>query len=61
MAVINRFADDLRSQSETRSVRLLALPLNLSPDADLQGDTRGLNDEARFTMDIVYADPDGEA
>ena len=61
MAVINRFADDLRSQSEKRSVRLLALPLNLSPDADLQGDTRGLNDEARFTMDIVYADPDGEA
>lgn len=61
MAVINRFADDLRGQSETRSIRLLALPLNLSPDADLQGDTRGLNDEARFTMDIVYADPSGEA
>lgn len=61
MAVINRFANDLRSQSATHSVRLLALPLNLSPDADLQGDTRGLKDEARFTMDIVYADPDGEA
>lgn len=61
MAVINRFADDLRGQSATRSVRLLALPLNLSPDADLQGDTRDLNDEARFTMDIVYADPSGEA
>lgn len=61
MAVINRFADDLRSQSATRSVRLLALPLNLSPDADLQGDTRGLNDEARFTMDLVYADPGREA
>lgn len=61
MAVINRFADDLRSQSETRRVRLLALPLNLSPDADLQGDTRGLNDEARFTMELAYADPGGEA
>lgn len=61
MAVINRFADDLRGQSATRSVRLLALPLNLSPDADLQGDTRGLNDEARFTMDLAYADPSEEA
>ena len=61
MAVINRFADDLRGQSATHSIRLLALPLNLSPDADLQGDTRGLKDEARFTMDIVYADPGGEA
>lgn len=61
MAVINRFADDLRGQSATRSVRLLALPLNLSPDADLQGDTRGLNDEARFTMDLAYADSGGEA
>ena len=61
MAIINRFADDLRGQSATRSVQLLALPLNLSPDADLQGDTRGLNDEARFTMDLAYADPGGEA
>jgi len=61
MAVINRFANDLRGQPATRSVRLLALPLNLSPDADLQGDTRGLKDEARFTMDILYADPDEEA
>ena len=61
MAVINRFADDLRSQSATRGVRLLALPLNLSPDADLQGDARGLNDEARFTMELAYADPGGEA
>lgn len=61
MAVINRFADDLRGQAETRRVRLLALPLNLSPDADLQGDTRGLNDEARFTMELAYADPGGEA
>ena len=61
MTVINRFADDLRGQAATRSVRLLALPLNLSPDADLQGDARGLNHEARFTMDLVYADPGGDA
>lgn len=53
METINRFAEDLLSLEAVHDVDIIALPLDISPDGDLQGSTRSLQRRADFTLRVV--------
>ena len=53
METVNRFAGDLRSREAVHNVDIIALPLDISPDGDLQGSTRSLQRRADFTLRVV--------
>jgi len=51
--VVNRFAEDLRLASSIHHVRILSLPLNVSPESRLEGSNELVVDEATFSLRIV--------
>ena len=53
METVNRFAEDLRSREPVHSVSIVALPLDVSPGVDLQGDTQSSQRQADFTLRVV--------
>lgn len=53
MAAINRFAEDLRAREAVSGVDIVALPLDTSSGADLQGNTQSLQRQAEFTLKVV--------
>ena len=50
---INEFADMLRSMESVHDVSVVSLPLDVSPTANLQGNTSEVKKEARFSIRIV--------
>ena len=61
MEMIERFAEDIRSRDSAQGVSIVALPLDVSPDAELQGNTQVSHDEARFTLRVSSLFPHGNA
>ena len=53
MDAINRFAEDLRAREAVSGVDIVALPLDTSSGADLQGNTQSLQNQAEFTLKLV--------
>ena len=53
MSTVEQFAEDLRVQQTVHGVSIVSLPLNVSPGADLQGNTQSLQHRAEFTLRIV--------
>ena len=53
MDTVNRFAEDLRGREPVYDVDIVALPLDLSSGADLQGNTQSLQYQAEFTLKLV--------
>ena len=53
MDEINRFAEDLRAREAVSGVDIVALPLDTSSGADLQGNTQSLQHQAEFTLKVV--------
>ena len=53
MARVNQFAADLRAQARVRAVSILALPLDVSSGAALQGNTQAERHEAEFSLEVV--------
>ena len=53
MDAINRFAEDLRGREAVSGVDVVALPLDTSSGADLQGNTQSLQRQAEFTLKVV--------
>ena len=56
MDTVNRFAEDLRGREPVHDADIVALPLDISPGADLQGNTRSLQHRAEFTLKLVLED-----
>lgn len=50
---INAFAETLKSLDAVHEVKVVSLPLDVSPDANLQGNTSVVKKEAKFTLRIV--------
>ena len=57
MDEINRFAEDLRAREAVSDVDIVALPLDTSSGADLQGNTQSLQRQAEFTLKVVLEHP----
>ena len=53
MDAINRLAEDLRAREAVAGVDIVALPLDTSSGADLQGNTQSLQRQAEFTLKVV--------
>ena len=53
MDTVHRFAEDLRGREPVHGVDIVALPLDISSGADLQGNTRSLQHRAEFTLKVV--------
>ena len=59
MDAINRFAEDLRTGAEVHDVSIVSLPLDVSSNADLQGNTQSLQRRAEFTLRVVLESESG--
>ncbi len=61
--MLEAFAANLRGLQGVVEVRLLKLPLNLSPNQQLSGNAVGdrARDEAAFSLIVVFGDQDGQA
>jgi len=61
--MLEAFAANLRGLQGVMEVRLLELPLNLSPNQALSGNAVGDQgrDEAAFSLIVVFGDQDGQA
>ena len=57
LATINRFAERLRIRRELHGVELLSLPLDVSPDASLQGSAPAPRRQAEFILRVVAEAP----
>ena len=53
MQVVQRFADALRGQPAVRDVSIVDLPLNVSADTDLHGNTQARQRKAEFALKLV--------
>ena len=53
MDAINRFAEDLSARAAVHDVSIVSLPLDVSSDTDLQGNTQSLQRRAEFTLRVV--------
>ena len=53
MDAVNRFAEDLRDREAVSGVDIVALPLDTSSGAELQGNTQSLQRQAEFTLKAV--------
>ena len=53
METVERFAEDLRAREGVRAVTIVALPLDTSSGADLQGNTQSLQRRAQFTLRVI--------
>ena len=53
MDAINRFAEELRTRAAVHDVSIVSLPLDVSSDTDLQGNTQSLQRRAEFTLRVV--------
>ncbi len=53
IALINEFAASLRGDESAYAVRILSLPLDISPASSLHGDVGATTESASFTMRIV--------
>lgn len=53
METVKRFAEDLLGREAVYDVVILALPLDISSDADLQGNTQSVRQRAEFTLKLV--------
>ncbi|MGI0016820.1 MAG: hypothetical protein ACREBU_25650, partial [Nitrososphaera sp.] len=55
LAMVNRFAESLRSQNAVQNIKVLMLPLDVSPHASLQGSTSDEtpSSEAPFSLKVV--------
>ncbi len=51
--LVNRLAQDIRAQPDIYNVEILILPLNVSPEAKLQGSGESVDGEAGFSLRIV--------
>ncbi len=51
--LVNRLAEEIRAQPEVYDVKILSLPLDVSPEARLHGTGEAISGEARFSMKIV--------
>ena len=51
--VVNRFAEELRLVSEIHHVRILSMPLDVSPEARLEGSSESVVDEATYSLRVV--------
>lgn len=60
---LESFAANLRGLEGVLEVRLVALPLNLSPNQQLSGSavTENTRDEANFSLMVVFGESDGKA
>ena len=57
MEAISRLAEDLRAREAVTGVDIVALPLDTSSGADLQGNTQSLQRQAEFTLKVVLEHP----
>ena len=57
MDAINRLAEDLRAREAVAGVDIVALPLDTSSGADLQGNTQSLQRQAEFTLKVILEHP----
>jgi hypothetical protein len=53
ISLINEFAEVLRGQEGVYNVTILSLPLDVSSDASMQGNTKATQREARFALRIA--------
>jgi len=53
ISMINEFAESLRSQQDVFDVSILSLPLDVSSEASLQGNTNSTQAEALFSVRVV--------
>ena len=59
MDAINRFAEDLRTRTAVHDVSIVSLPLDVSSNTDLQGNTQSLQRRAEFTLRVVLESESG--
>ncbi|MCY4283272.1 MAG: hypothetical protein OXE03_10215 [Gammaproteobacteria bacterium] len=57
LALVNRFVAHLRAQAGVREVGILAMPLDVSSAAALQGNTRTRPRQAEFSLKVVLETP----
>ena len=53
METVEQFAEDLRAREGVRAVTIVALPLDTSSGADLQGNTQSRQRRAEFTLRVI--------
>ena len=53
MDLVSHFVRDLRSRKRVRAVSVLAMPLDVSSDSALQGNTQAVRHEAEFSLKVV--------
>ncbi len=53
ISLINEYADTLRGQANVYDVSILSLPLDISSEASMQGNTNSTQREARFSIRVV--------
>ena len=53
ISLINEYADTLRNQANVYDVNIISLPLDISSEASMQGNTNSTQREARFSIRVV--------
>lgn len=53
ISIINEFAETLRKQENVYNVSITSLPLDVSQDSNMQGNTKSSQREARFSLRVV--------
>jgi hypothetical protein len=53
ISLINEYADTLRNQANVYDISIISLPLDISSEASMQGNTNSTQREARFSIRVV--------